>query len=78
MWPSCGSKLVGLLYRRFGNLADTAILQLYKSFIRPNLEYYSGVWDPYHVGDIELLENVQILALRVCLKNWCCDKEQLH
>ena len=76
-------KLVGLLYRRFGKLADTAtLLQLYKSFIRPNLEYCSEycsvVWDPYHVGDIELLEKVQRFALRVCLKNWSYDREELY
>ena len=72
-------KLVGLLYRRFGKLADTAtLLQLYKSFIRPNLEYCSVVWDPYRIGDIELLEKVQRFALRVCLKNWSCDREELY
>ena len=53
-------ELISLLYH-CRKLADTAtLLQLYKSFIRPHLEYCSIVWDPYHVGDIESLEKVKI------------------
>ena len=41
-------RLTGLLYRRFYNNADTkTLLQLYKTFISPHLEYCSIVWDPY-------------------------------
>jgi hypothetical protein len=46
------------------DLADSStLLQLYKSFIRPHLEYCSIVWDPYLIGDIEMLEKVQRFAL---------------
>ena len=46
-------KLVGLLYRQFYKHADSAtLLTLYKSFIRPHLEYSSIVWDPYLAGDV--------------------------
>lgn len=72
-------KLIGLLYRRFGKHADSVtLLQLYKSFIRPHLEYCSIVWDPHLLGDIESLEKVQRFALRVCLKNWSCDRDHLY
>ena len=41
-------QLVGLLYRRFYKHANTStLLQLYKSFIRPHLEYCAIVWDPH-------------------------------
>ena len=71
-------KLIGLLYRRFYKSADTkTLLQLYKSFIRPHLEYCSIVWDPYLTKDVETLEKVQRFGLRVCLKNWTMSHDQL-
>ena len=71
-------QLIGLLYRSFYKNADTkTLLQLYKSFIRPHLEYCSIVWDPYLAKDTEALEKVQRFGLRVCLKKWDLDQEQL-
>ena len=67
MWRNKVRRLIGLLYRRFGKYVDSVtLLQLHKSFIQPDLEYYSIVWDPYLIGDIE---KVQRFALWVCLKN---------
>ena len=72
-------QLIGLLYRRFYKHANTAtLLQLYKSFIRPHLEYCAIVWDPHLSKDIEALEKVQRFALRMCLKNWSLDHSQLY
>ena len=51
-------RLIGLMYRRFYKNADTkTLLQLYKTFIRPHLEYCSivYVWDPYLAKDIEAI-----------------------
>ena len=46
-------QLIGLLYRRFYKHANTAtLLQLYKSFIRPLLEYCAVVWDRHLSKDI--------------------------
>jgi len=40
---------------------------LYKQYVRPHLEFSSPVWNPWLVGDIELLEGVQKKAVRqVC------------
>ena len=64
-------RLIGLLYRRFyKNAEPKTMLQLYKAFIRPHLDYCSMVWDPYLVKDTEALEKVQRFGLRVCLKRW--------
>ena len=64
-------KLIGLLYRRFyQNSSSHTLLKLYKSFIRPHLEYSSVVWNPHLKGEIEALEKVQKFALRVCTKSW--------
>ena len=50
-------QLIGLAYWRFHKNSDTkTLLQLYKTFIRPHLEYCSIVWDPYLVKDNESAE----------------------
>ncbi len=46
------------------------MLKLYKSFIRPNLEYASIVWSPHLKCNIEGMEKTQKFALKVCLKKW--------
>ena len=64
-------KLLGLLYRRFYQHADSStLLQIYVSLIRPHLEYGSQVWNPHKVGDVKLIEGVQKFALRMCTKSW--------
>ena len=40
-------KLLGLVYRRFYGLVDTScMIEIYKSLIRPHLEYAAPVWAP--------------------------------
>ena len=71
-------KLIGLLYRRFYQHASSpTLLRLYCCFIRPHLEYASVVWNPSLKGEIDQLERVQKFALRVCLKSWDTDYEDL-
>ena len=71
-------KLIGLLYRRFyQHTSSPTLLRLYCCFIRPHLEYASAVWNPNLKGEIDQLERVQKFALRVCLKSWDTDYEDL-
>ena len=64
-------KLIGILYRQFYKYSScSTLLKLYASFIRPHLEYASAAWDPHLKKDIELIEDVQKFALKVCLKSW--------
>ena len=46
------------------NSAPT-LSKLYKSHVRPILEYGESVWNPYYVKDIELLERVQRGATKI-------------
>ena len=59
------------------NAQSSTLLQLYKSFIRPHMEYCSSVWDPHLTKDTMLLENAQKFGLRVCLKDWSSSYEEL-
>ena len=71
-------KLIGLLYRTFyKHSSPETMLKLYNSYIRPHLEYAAAVWDPFLKKDIDLLEDVQKFALRVCNKTWNLSYEDL-
>ena len=71
-------KLIGLLYRRFHKYSSSdTLLKLYVSFIRPHLEYAAASWDLFLKKDIELIEDVQKFALRVCLKSWSATYTEL-
>ena len=62
---------VGILYRKCYKNANTAtLLKLYLSCIRPDLEYAAPVWSPHQKGQIDDLESVQKLALRICTRKW--------
>ena len=64
-------KLVGMFHRRFFSSMDSESCRLlYKSYIRPHLEYACQVWDPHIKKDIEALEAVQRFALKACCKKW--------
>ena len=71
-------KLLGMLYRNFYQLSSSHILvKLYKSLIRPHMEYTCSVWDPHLKKGIQTLENVQKFALRICSKLWNSDYDTL-
>ena len=41
------------------------IMRLYKSLVRPRLEYCIQAWSPYHKTDIEDIERVQKRATKM-------------
>ena len=44
---------LGLIKRIFNNKSTAHIVQLYKSFVRPILEYSSIIWNPYTARNIK-------------------------
>ena len=59
------SSVLGLINRHFESLDKESFLILYKSFVRPHMEYCVQAWSPYLGKDIETLEKIQRRATRL-------------
>jgi hypothetical protein len=59
------SQIVGIIRRSFKYLDFKTFCLLFKSLVRPILEYASSVWNPYKTKDIEAIENVQRRATKM-------------
>ena len=57
------NRTLGMIKRTFSTRNKTVMIKLYKSLVRPHLEYCMSVWRPHYQKDIELLERVQRRAL---------------
>lgn len=58
---------LGMICRTFLYKNSTSLLQLYKSLVRPKLEYCIQVWRPYLRRDIDLIEKVQKRATKMII-----------
>ena len=61
---SKANRTLGVLRRHIKGCSRSVKSTAYKALIRPQLEYYSSVWDPYHQTDKATLERVQRSAAR--------------
>ena len=57
--------VLGMVRRNFRKLNVNGFLLVYKSYIRPHLEYCVQAWSPYHQKDIQCLESVQRAATKL-------------
>jgi len=55
-------RVIAMVRRNFKRLDVNDFNLIYKTYIRPHLEYCIQVWSPYLVKDIEVLERVQKAA----------------
>ena len=60
------NSMLGQLSRAFHYKTKKTWIRLYKTYVRPLLEYSTSVWSPGNLGDIEKLEKVQERALKQC------------
>ena len=59
------NKITGIIKRNFKYMGEDIFLNLYKTLVRPYLEYSSAVWDPATIRDQKLLEGVQRRATKL-------------
>ena len=57
--------VLGQIARAFHFRDRNIFLRLYKTYVRPHLEFSVSAWAPYLAQDIQLLENVQIKAVNM-------------
>ena len=62
---SKGNQILGLINRTITCKKKKIILNLYKSLVRPHLEFCIQAWRPHLIKDIERLEKVQRRATRM-------------
>ena len=60
-----GNQLVGMIRRSFTYLDSDTFVRLFKSLVRPILEYGNTVWSPYLKTQINEVERVQRRATRL-------------
>ena len=61
------NQCLGMTRRSFSHIDRDIFLLVYKTFIRPKLEYCSNIWSPHLIKDIDLLENVQRRATKMVI-----------
>ena len=60
-----GNQILGIIKRNFSFMDKGMFLKLYKSIVRPHLEYAIQAWNPYTRKNIDLLESVQRRATKL-------------
>src|SRR5260221_5477362 len=59
------NQILGMIKRSFTSRNKEIILNLYKTLVRPHLEYGVQAWRPYLKKDIDLIERVQHRATKI-------------
>ena len=62
---SKANQILGLIFRTFTYMDREMFLNLYKSLVRPHVEYATSIWSPVYKKDIIQIENVQRRATRL-------------
>ena len=68
-------KILVMVRQQFKNMDKECFTLLYRTFIRPHLEYAIQVWSPYIKRDIECLEKVQRRAIKLVSRLKNCSYE---
>ena len=63
------NKLLGLVHRTVDSSNPGAFSTLYKSLVRPVLEYAAPVWNPYLVKDVLAVRKSSAKSLSACFRS---------
>ena len=66
--PVKGNQILGLIRQNIVYKENELIIPLYKTIVRPHLEYCIHAWRPYRKKDIDILERVQRRATKIIQK----------
>ena len=69
MIASKATKLLNVLYRTMFGCSTLAKDEVYKSIVKPSMEYACQVWNPHTEKDCVLLDAIQNRAARCILKS---------
>ena len=69
-----------MIKRNFVDRSKETVMALYKSLVKPHLEYWTSVWNPHLDKDIKLLEGVQRPATKLVegIKNWTWSYDDIE
>ena len=59
------NSILGVIKKTFANLNETTLTLLYKTMVRPHLEYCNVVWGPHYKLDQQAIEKVQRRATKL-------------
>jgi len=59
------NRILGMIRRAFYSMSGDLFMFLYKTYVRPHLEYCVQLWCPYLAKDIDILEKVQVRATKL-------------
>ena len=68
-----GNNTLNFMHRNFRSAGPKIKEQLYKTYVRPALEYSSSVWDPHTLDNINKIEKVQRRAARFTTNTYTRD-----
>ena len=59
------NQILGIIKKSYNTRDALTFSTLYKSMVRPHLEYGNTIWGPYYQGDIKVVESVQRRATKL-------------
>ena len=57
-------KVLYMIRRSYVNISKEMFSFLYKTYVRPHLDYCSSIWSPYIVKDVDILEKVHTRLIK--------------